>query len=162
MGTSLGNSAASVGYSGGTFKTINLGITPTMGVFVSDNFLIGGTLNFGYIKTKSDPDNKNSSIDINIGPFFRYYFAGEKVKPFFTINPMYGFRRTKFEFFANDEIISKNNTFILAGGFGLAIFIHEKLSVDVQLGIINQTIQDSGNSNNFTSFGVTAGFSFFK
>ena len=162
LGTSVGGSNASIGYSGGTSRTINLGIAPTMGIFVSDDFLIGGTLGFGYIRSKDDFDNKSSSTNINIGPLLRYYFSGGKVKPFLTINPAYGFRRTKIGFFTNDEIISKNNAFILAGGFGLAIFIHDKLSVDVQLGVINQTIQDSSDNNNFTSFGVTAGFSFFK
>ena len=41
-----------------------------------------GTLGFGYIRLKDDFDTKSSSI--NIGSLFRHYFAGEKVKFFYS------------------------------------------------------------------------------
>jgi len=62
----------------------NLGLIPTVGVFVSDHLVFGGALDIGYDHKKTSINNANSSTpastetvsggQYSIGPFIRYYF----------------------------------------------------------------------------------------
>ena len=57
-------------------NSTQIGISPSAGFFVLDNFAIGGNFSINYTKA-----NDNKVTGFGIGPFARYYFTEAKARP---------------------------------------------------------------------------------
>ena len=165
--STLGGSSAGLNFTSNNQdeeKEFNFNLSPNIGIFVSDNFLIGGTLALDYSRLKDDDfDFEATSTGFRIGPLLRYYFTDSKIKPFINFNPTFTSVSQKTEV-RGDEAEFDLSGFSMLGNVGVAFFLNEKLSLDLSLGINYTSL---GNNNfesniNTTTFGLNVGFSFFK
>jgi hypothetical protein len=159
-------------------KDYSIGISPSIGVFLTDHLIFGGSLNVAYSNQKI---NETSTIDnylvdnttsntttATIGPFIRYYF--------FDSQPA----KTVFYFQADAGVgsgggsstgstLSTTNTtttstgningmfiFKAGGALGLTHFISRNIGLDVSVGYAydDESYNDSSTQQSTTSGGV--------
>lgn len=153
-------------------------LSPTIGVFVKDNFLLGGLFRFGYSHLKNELVDfstgnglslKSSTTTVQLGPIARYYFGENKLRPYLNATLNFGMNNSKFEtlFPPTNEIIELKDEYTsigASGGFGLAYFINEKLSLDIQAGLSFESfkLKESNSRTNNIAVGLSVGFSLFK
>lgn len=106
--------------------------SPNAGFFVAKNFAIGGNLIYSYDKLG---DIKVSGF--GIGPFVRYYFTEEKVRPFFAGDMTFEKRKLTTSLGSNTE-----DAFSWFLGGGAAFFINENVAVDGLLGYAHSKVSD--------------------
>lgn len=114
---------------GGNFRlntsgNTEISLTPNAGIFFIRNFAFGGNVNLNY--------SKNGSVKttaFGIGPYLRYYFGHEQVRPILHGN--FNFLSSKVKF--NGSSTTNNGTNFFLGG-GAAIFLSENVSLDVLAG----------------------------
>lgn len=156
-----GISFGSTKFKSDSFESESEGVTafnlaPKVGFFVVDGVLIGIDLGFAYLKGENDDDPVTG---INFGPFFRYYFSTANFRPF--AQAQIGIGQVSFGPDDND----KTNILNYGGGVGGAIFVGEKVAIDLMAAFNHQQGKDKGNSNNAKSianlFGLVVGVSVF-
>ena len=106
--------------------------SPNAGFFVADNFAIGGNLLYSY--------DKLGDLKVNafgIGPFVRYYFTDEKVRPFFAGDMTFEKRK-----FSTSQGSNTEDAFSWFLGGGAAFFINENVAVDGLLGYAHSKVSD--------------------
>jgi len=149
-------------------KGVNL--SPRAGYFIVDNLVAGLDLNMASFTYKWESeyygDEKEVFTIFSMGPFVRYYFPVEKVKPFVEGFAYFGNIKDKYEDDDGDTETDKlsNNTF--GGGAGVAFPIGEVASFDLMLGYNSNTIKyKEDNEDNYRTvtgtFGIRFGFVFF-
>jgi hypothetical protein len=140
---SIGGSILSGGRSRTTVKTVNnfgttvweiqntnVTFTPAAGKFLTDNFLLGVSMNASLVNTKYKSVNlfgssaKSNSLTLSIGPYAQYFFGGnESGRPYVQLSPQIG--TTSFD----GENYNPQNTFSLAYGgsltAGYALFLND-------------------------------------
>lgn len=135
-------------------RTTVLNFSPRMGAFVATDILVGGELNFIYIK---DKDANDPTTSVNFGPFLRYYFIAENFRPFAQANVSIG--QTSF---GKDD---KANNLQFGVAVGGAFFLSEKVSADLMIGYTRSQSKEKDSPTNSRTingiFGFGAGFSFF-
>lgn len=110
--------------------------SPNAGYFIVNNLAIGGNLVFAYDKLGDTRVNT-----FGIGPFVRYYFTDEKVRPFFAGDMT--FERLKFE---TSQGSSTEDAFSWFLGGGAAFFINENVAVDGIIGYAHSKVSDEDGS----------------
>ena len=131
-------------------------VNPKIGYFLINDLSVG-TIVMISSRTTGDFEERGLSI----GPFARYYFLEEKIRPFLQAEYLFG---STDESGGNNEFKSRTETFILSGG--AAFFINKYIAFDAQLsyftGNVNQEVEFSiDNDFNFSGFGFEVGFSLF-
>ncbi len=134
-------------YSGSESSTSSkFNINPSVGYFIVNGLAGGLNLNLIFTSSKQE-NNKDASTYVGFGPFVRYYFGKDKIKPL--LQGGFGFAREidKSEY-SGAAIESKYSQNINYFEFdtGLAYFINEKISLDVIAGY-NSTTQKQKNDN---------------
>ncbi|WP_196894889.1 porin family protein [Aureivirga marina] len=141
-------------------KTTQFGLEAKGGYFFIDN--LAGGLNLGYdsetIKPEIGDDVKSSSF--YVGPFARYYFDLDKIKPFAEAGYNFGT--------AKEEDGNTTTDFNLSGwnvGVGAAFFLGKSASIDLGLQYVSNTLKekDSSNDAKLINSGVqfSGGFTFY-
>ncbi len=116
FGSSAGNLESEVSIASFNF-------TPALGLFVSDNVLIGTSVGLFLTTTKDDEDKKNTFSAIIFAPFARAYFKTEgKALPYAEVRG--GILRSKF----NDDDAETLPFFGVKAG--AAIFLNNIVSLD--------------------------------
>lgn len=110
--------------------------SPNAGYFLVDNLAIGGNLVFAYDKLG---DLKVTTF--GIGPFVRYYFTDDKVRPFFAGDMT--FEKRKFETTQGSNTEDAFSWFL---GGGAAFFINENVAVDGIIGYSHSKVSDEEGS----------------
>lgn len=110
--------------------------SPNAGYFVARNFAVGGNLVYSYDKLG---DLRVSGF--GIGPFVRYYFTEEKVRPFFSGDMTFEKRKFKTSLGSNTE-----DAFSWFLGGGAAFFINENVAVDGIIGYSHTKVTDEDGS----------------
>ena len=139
-----------------------LGLSPKLGYFVTDELALGVELQLGYGKSKNNSD-KSHSFDYGVGPFARYYFGSDKLKPFVGGALNLG-GDSQNSTISNTTYKSKSSTFSFDLGGGLAYFLSEKVSLDLGINYNYKTAHLNTPDNYRDQSGtliVGAGFNFF-
>jgi hypothetical protein len=110
--------------------------SPNAGYFVVDNLVIGGNLVIAYDKLG---DLKITTF--GFGPFVRYYFTDEKVRPFFAGDMTFDKRKVESSAGRNTE-----DAFSWFLGGGAAFFINENVAVDGIIGYAHSKVSDEEGS----------------
>jgi len=136
--------------------TNTLFINPKIGYFLIDDLSVGTII---MISSRTNGDFKERGL--SIGPFARYYFLKEKIRPFLQTEYLFG---STEESGGNNDFKSTTETLILSGG--AAFFINKYIAFDAQLsyftGIANREVEFSSDEDfNFSGFGFEVGFSLF-
>jgi hypothetical protein len=135
---------------GGNFRlntsgNTQISLTPNAGIFFIQNFAFGGNVNLNYQK-----DGSVKTTSFGIGPYLRYYFGHDQVRPILHGNFNFLSSKTKF----NGASTTNNGTNFFVGG-GAAIFLGENVSLDI-LGGYDHT--DYNSLNGTGGFALNIGF----
>ncbi len=147
-------------------RIFNVSLSPQTGYFVADNFAVGLRLplglqsNFtrnmgtGGVRT----ENRMLTYRVGIGPFVRYYFGKSAIRPFVNAGTDYQFSRTRVKENYSDgskEIrLSREDSYSLFGGVGMAYFISQFVGLESQLGY---TYFRSDELNKYSRLGLSVG-----
>lgn len=116
-----------------------IGFSPNGGIFVINNFAVGGNLGINYQKAG---DTRITSF--NIGPFARYYFTTAKARPILHAAISYISSKAKQTSFTS----TNTGSYLFLGG-GVAIFINENVSIEALAGYANTKYKDFAGSGGF-------------
>ena len=111
------------------YDQLNVVVSPTYGVFVSDHLLLGGSLVGGYLS-----DFEDNGILVGGAPFARYYFNPQAANTHF-------FSDLGVDFFGGS--FGGDFDYVLGGNFslGLTHFLGEGVAVDASLGLRDGDLQ---------------------
>jgi outer membrane protein len=128
IGVSFGTATTKYGEYESESKLTIFNFSPQVGYFFTDGLVGGATINFvNYTEKDKDSDEKYSNSIFKAGPFLRYYFDLEKVKPYLHLS-------TSFGNISYDDSDYKTNIMDIGGGVGLAVFFNDFVSFDVIAG----------------------------
>ena len=145
-------------------KQTLINLTPKIGYFATENFLIGLDMSTLFFKEKAAISGYTTNMSlIGTGPFLRLYTPGDKTKLFVEFNSYLGTVKTKYhsEYYEGEE---SSHVSSLGGGVGIAAPLGERVTFDVMAGYNSMTVKDKeDNPNNnktiFGTFGIKLGFS---
>lgn len=144
-------------------------LSPTLGVFLTDHIVLGGSVSFGLTKQTSSyidgitgDENKNTykGKSINLGPYIRFYKPlGESAALFLQGNAQVGFGKTKSEGLEND-VVRKSTSFNLGIRPGFTFFLSEKLGIEGTFGALTYswTKEAEDREGSDETEGITNGF----
>ncbi|PQJ81338.1 hypothetical protein BTO16_01525 [Polaribacter glomeratus] len=142
-------------------------ISPEVGYAVKNRLFLGLSLIYVY----SDIDDKDfgyASVTnaTSIAPFIKYYFSGEKIKPFLRASYGLGSEKSdsRFSFGSNSLITSKASISSLNLGGGISYFFNEHVNVEFSLNYLRGTrdLEDQQNETYITNnFNSNIGFTIF-
>jgi outer membrane protein len=139
-------------------RTTTLDFSPQIGFFVIDGLALGMELPIMYSLDKSESEDKYTSTSIAFTPFIRYYFGKGKLKPYLHGDVGFGNLKMKYE----EKLLattseSTASLFLYEMGGGLAVFLNDKVSLDIGIAYASQSLTPKeDNDNNFKS--ITSGF----
>jgi len=153
-------------------NTLNITLGAGGGYFIIDNLLVGVELPVSFSRFKDDDiDFERKITSFIASPFVRYYFNGSNIRPFVQANIGFGSSKTTIEdnsvspnpdpVFQASE--SKSTVFQYSVNGGIAIFINDKVSVDLGVGYsqTNSEPEDSDLKFKNSTIGFLAGFNIF-
>jgi outer membrane protein len=141
-------------------KTSSFELKPGVGYFIANNFALGVTAPLTFKKNGYNTfDVKESTYGASI--LGRYYFGKSNFKPYVTAEAGYLASKSYSEMTGSqyDDLFSGP---ALAGGIGLAGFINEHVSLDIELGYVYSNLvysEDKELKMNVNGFGIQVGFS---
>ena len=134
---------------------VSLDFSPQAGYFIIDNLSVGLSTE---IETFWEGDFTQSSFQI--GPFARYYFLEERIRPY--IQAGYLFGSFKQEIDDEETFKQTTGTFDITGGASL--FLNNIIAIDAQFSYQTGRIDpdfEGAEKFNFSGFGLNLGFSLF-
>jgi hypothetical protein len=140
-------------------KITTLNFLPKFGYFAADNFVVGLEMCLASSAQKSG-QSKYSMTYFGIGPFARYYLNGARFMPYFEVSSLFGSVTSKSQYI-DDTFSEKSRATSIAGGFGLAVRLDDKVTFDIMAGYNSMTgkrIED--NPDNERTVQGTIGFKF--
>ncbi|MCH7402437.1 outer membrane beta-barrel protein [Belliella kenyensis] len=149
----------------GEIKSSNIYLSPKVGYFVLDNLALGLdlALSFGNGKTtQAAIETESKSNLFAAGPFARYYFPGEKIRPYAEANSLFGARNQENKI-GSVNIENKYSLSNIAGGLGIAILLGAKSSIDLMASYNSMKLSEneSSFSNKLNTIGFKFGFTVF-
>jgi len=130
---------------GGTFRlntsdnNTEIAFNPTAGYFVIDDLALGGNVNMGYSKNGSE-----KTTVFGFGPFARFYFNGQHVRPILHTTLNFDTRKTKI-----GNVSTNNNGINYFLGGGAALFISQQVSIDALAGYYHSKLKGFDGSGGF-------------
>lgn len=131
-----------------TNKGLGVNISPNIGYFLADKFVVGSSLSVGYTK----PKNSENSFGYGIGPYVRYYLLKEdKLINFFSeLNYIFGETKS-----GNNK--SETNGYGLKAG--TVIFFNSSVGLEVSLDYnSSKLIPKNSDSSNYNNLQIGLGF----
>jgi len=119
----------------------HIGLTPMGGKFVVNNLAVGADINLDYTKSGTD-----KVTQFGIGPFARYYFLKNKVRPIIQVDVNFLSTKSKGTGYSS----TNNGTNYFLGG-GLAYFVNDNVSIEGLAGY---------DHTKYSSFDGSGGFMF--
>jgi hypothetical protein len=138
-------------------KTYAFSLGPQVGIFLTPNFVVGGTFSFSINNSKvnSTTDNTNSTVSgtstntttstVSLGPFMRYYFAGLPGKNWFYMQVngaagtgsggnSSGTTYSSTTTGTTSGSVSNIMTWNAGGSLGMTHFFYKRIGMDIALG----------------------------
>lgn len=141
-------------------KTSSFELKPGVGYFIANNFALAVSAPLSFKKNGySTFDVKESTYGASL--LGRYYFGNSNFKPFVTAEAGYLASKNYSEM-AGSRYDDLFNGPAFAGGIGLAGFMNEHISLDIELGYVFSSLvysEDKELKMNVNGFGIQAGFS---
>lgn len=161
LGVNIGNVSY---YDIDEVTNVGASLTPSAGVFVADNLLLGSSLPLLYNRSNSkngSGETINRTISYGLAPYVRYYFAGSDAHRFFG-QVSGGFSRLNYYYkstLASPTVRRDNNhSFNYGGALGYNYFLTPGAALEV---IASYNRVDSNTQQSRGSLGISAGFAVF-
>jgi len=107
-----------------TGRGYQINFLPQVGYFISDQFSVGLLTQF-YYSNHTNYHNDLEEMSVAAGPYLRYYFGKNNVRPFLTIDAGYCYLKT--------DQYYKSKGLVGDCGLGSLFFFSKKLAIDTQL-----------------------------
>ena len=183
ISSALGNNGGDTGLSFSSTKiksddfesdgtnSFNFNLSPRLGYFVTNDLAVGLELTYSFLRFESQGfgDSETKVNQYSGGPFIRYYFKGEKVRPIIEGGLSFG-RNTNTREGANPvdggDLEFSSNLFSFGGGAGLAVSLGNHVSFDALLVYLNSQVKPTDNNDNnsrsiVSAFSLRLGFSIY-
>ncbi len=155
-------------------KNFSFNLSPRTGYFLTDNLTAGLELNYSFFSIDRPDDDpfiggESKFNQYSAGPFIRYYFNGEKIRPIIEGGVSFG-RSTNTLEGANPvdggELEFSSNLFSYAGGSGFAVSLGNQVSFDAIVVYLNSQSKPTENNEDnsrsiVNSLGLRLGFSIY-
>ncbi len=144
-------------------KIIGFNLLPRAGYIVIDGLVIGLDFIFSLSQYKAgEYDYKYTETLFAAGPFVKYYFPVDKVKPYIEASGVFGAFKEKDEF-EGEKDEYKSSGRVIGGGVGMGIPMGSHVTFDVMLGYNSLMYKDKeDNPDNdryvYSTFGFRFGF----
>jgi hypothetical protein len=141
-------------------KNTTLILSPSVGYFISDNFVMGLSIPLKFYHSKKGSDTYDQT-SFGIAPFTRFYFGTSNIKPF--LHAEVGYVTSSYKATASYGSYDGSSSGILFGfGGGIAFFIKENIALNAILSYNGASLTDGDNSDYKVTtgeFGIGLGFS---
>ena len=121
-------------------NSTHIGFTPNAGIFVINNFAVGGNFLVNYTKSGT-----SKSTQFGFGPFLRYYFTDSKARPL--LHASVNYLSSKFK---NPSTSATNTGINILAAGGVAVFINENVAIEVLAGYSHTKYKDFDGSGGFS------------
>lgn len=121
----------------------NFELSPKFGIYAVNGLAIGVYIPIS-MYSENYESNYYKSNSFGIGPFIRYYFNTEKVKPFFNGGVGLGITNVK----GSSSNSTSGNILFLEVGTGIGIFVNKTVSIDIGAGYQYKKIKPIENNIN--------------
>jgi len=143
-------------------KNTSFNLSPKAGYFIIDGLAIGASIPLSSTTFKDNDNNKSTSTSISFSPFARYYFGGNNIRPFVQGNIGVGSGKTEFDSSTFRSVESDTNLFSYGATGGIALFLNDKVSLDVGVGYSYSSSKLKGSNtidikNSTTNIGLNIG-----
>lgn len=145
----------------GNLDNAGLSLSPKLGYFLANNFVMGLDLRYGYIGSKTSYSTSNNYL-FSISPFIRYYVGKSKFKGFIEGEMGYGISETKIS--NTTPVVSnykyKDDKLLLGISLGASYFFSERVSIE---GSFRFSHPSGGTflENNYRNLQFNVGFQIF-
>ncbi len=129
------------------------------GYFVIDNLAVGLGVDLAFGKEEEPGFEEEKSTTFLVGPFARYYFLEDKIRPFAQGSVAFGKNKTEA---GSNEF--KSDAFAFGFDAGVAIFLNDNISIDAALGYARTKISpdvEGARDLEANGFGLAVGFNLF-
>lgn len=123
-----------------TTRNTTISLTPNAGYFFARNFAMGGNVRLSY-----DKSGDLELTTLGIGPFVRYYFGKNNLRPFGLVE--YNFTSIKAKSGESSTTSNGGEFFI---GPGLAAFVNEHVAIETIAGYINSKYSGEPSNGGFS------------
>jgi len=144
-------------------KQTSFNLLPRAGYIVVNGLVIGLDFTFTLSVYKDgEYDDKWTETLFATGPFVRYYFPVDKVKPYIEASGVFGSSKSKYEY-EGDTDEYKYAVRSIGGGVGVGVPIGDHVTFDVMAGynsLMRKAKKDNPDNNRhvYGSFGFRFGF----
>jgi hypothetical protein len=141
----------------------NVGFSPSIGKFVKDNFLVGGSLSASLYKSDQTSGSgstmatyKSTQTSYAVGPFLQYFFGnGNKGRPFASVSGSYGFGHYKYSAFypssADYKADSDTKSVSENVSIGYALFLNDSFFLSFYLSFSHSSFNDKFHNSSSAS-----------
>jgi hypothetical protein len=149
-------------------KNLSVNLLPRFGFFIFNNFALGADICIGYYNFKNGAlKNESTQTIFGGGPFIRFYFPTQKVRPFLESSATFGSQQYKFK--SDDGSSDINVTSFITSfgaGLGLAAPIGEKTTFDIMASYNSTTSkykEDNPDNDRYITgnIGIRLGFTLY-
>ena len=133
-GVSVGSFSYQSNKSGHNFSS---NLSPSVGLFIMPNFLVGLGVPLGFSSSKYTITNsfaKNTNTRVGLSPFARYYFGTSSLKPLVSLAVAYEYLNLSAESTPDLVFTTKGSMLQVTPAVGVAYFINRSISLDALLG----------------------------
>ncbi|HAS42180.1 MAG TPA: hypothetical protein DCS93_17010 [Microscillaceae bacterium] len=144
-------------------KGNQLSISPNLSYFVSNRWLLGGSLDFQQSRFTVYPDNPGSQQTNNVrsigGSIFAAYHHWFSNKVAFFMRPSLGYSRANFEH-ESQNVHQKGNTnsFFMDASLGLTVIIRKRFGIDFSTPLSRLEYSQTSSTSEFTNGDPTQSF----
>ncbi len=186
ISSALGNNGGDTGLSFSSSKiksddfesdgtnSFSFNLSPRLGYFITNDLAVGLELTYSFLRFENPGFQGFGSSETKInqysgGPFIRYYFKGEKIRPIIEGGLSFG-RSTNTDEGANPvdggDLEFSSNLFSFGGGAGLAVSLGNHVSFDALLVYLNSQVKPTDNNDSnlrsiVSAFSLRLGFSIY-
>jgi len=148
-------------YESDKIKDSSFEISTDVGYFIANNFAVGIGMIYSN-STKKEDEDKFKSSTFAAGPFVRYYFGQQKIKPFLHSALAFG---KSIEEYDTSYMDDKNDYSLISyefgGGISLAIAKNIACELGLAYGVANASFTDYYNQDvETTAKGIAGNFGF--
>ncbi len=138
----------------------NIGISPKLGYFLNDEFVVGGIVNLGYYNGEGADDDSANVFNYGVQAFTRYFMTPRDLDMGDKVPAGYFFLETNAGLAGNNvEGGETTNGFTFGFGPGYALFLNDNVALDASVKYNGLT--GFGSDNYTHSIGINLGIQVF-
>ena len=136
-------------------NTLEIELSPRMGMFIADDLLLGAEVPLKLALVKNNSESKNTDWSVAVAPFVRYFFGETNIKPWVQGQIGLGYLKSKAAITSysigevrNATYTNRSGMFLYEFGGGFSVFINENAALDIGLGYASAALKPMDDNEN--------------